>query len=96
MSTRRLLKIVDITGTHRKKTTPYNGNFQVKGELTLVVAGCEMEVPAISEETLKAELKPLLNQGISRSEASRLLAQQMSLPRRQIYQLALTILDNLS
>ena len=66
----------------------------MKGELTLVVAGCEMEVPAISEETLKAELQALLNQGISRSEASRLLAQQTSVLRRQVYQLALTILDD--
>ncbi|MBD1940433.1 hypothetical protein [Microcoleus sp. FACHB-68] len=66
----------------------------MKGELSLVVAGCEMEGSAISEETLKAELQAMLNQGISRSEASRLLAQQTSLPRRQIYQLALTILDD--
>jgi 16S rRNA (cytidine1402-2'-O)-methyltransferase len=68
----------------------------VKGELTLVVADCEMERHAISEETLKAKLQALLNQGISRSEASRLLAQQTSLLRRQIYQLALTILDNVN
>ncbi|MBD1940431.1 16S rRNA (cytidine(1402)-2'-O)-methyltransferase [Microcoleus sp. FACHB-68] len=80
-------------GTLEEATAHYDGNFQVKGEISLVVAGCEMEVPAISEETLKAELQALLNQGISRSEASRLLAQQTSLPRRQIYQLALTILD---
>ncbi|MBW4682194.1 MAG: hypothetical protein KME19_19055 [Microcoleus vaginatus WJT46-NPBG5] len=55
-----------------------------------------MERHAISEETLKAKLQALLNQGISRSEASRLLAQQTSLLRRQIYQLALTILDNVN
>jgi hypothetical protein len=39
-------------------------------------------------------LQTLIAEGITRSQASRQLAQQTSLPRRQIYQLALTIGDN--
>jgi 16S rRNA (cytidine1402-2'-O)-methyltransferase len=35
-----------------------------------------------------------MQQGVSRSQASRQLAEQSALPRRQIYQLALTIADH--
>lgn len=62
-----------------------------QGEFTLVVAGATLEKPQLSEAAIKAELENLLKQGLSRSEASRQLAQQTSLPRRQIYQLALSI-----
>jgi len=64
------------------------------GEFTLVIAGAELSQPILSEEALIAELQDLLNQGFSRSQASRQLAQQTSLPRRQIYQLALSISDS--
>jgi 16S rRNA (cytidine1402-2'-O)-methyltransferase len=62
-----------------------------QGEFTLVVAGAEITQPVLSETALKAELQHLLNQGLSRSQASRQLAQQTSLSRRQIYQLALAL-----
>lgn len=61
------------------------------GEFTLVVAGAEPNPLIVSDDALKAELQALLNQGLSRSEASRQLAQQTALPRRQIYQLALSL-----
>ena len=61
------------------------------GEFTLVLAGAELNPLILSDEALKTELQTLLNQGISRSEASRQLAQQTALPRRQIYQLALSL-----
>ena len=61
------------------------------GEFTLVLAGAELNPLILSDEALKAELQTLINQGISRSEASRQLAQQTALPRRQIYQLALSL-----
>lgn len=68
-----------------------------QGEFTLVVAGAEAPMqPLLSEAALKAELQGLLNQGLSRSQASRQLAQQTSLSRRQIYQLALAIPDAIS
>ncbi len=62
-----------------------------QGEYTLVVAGMPPEQPQLSEAQIKAELQQLMAQGISRSQASRQLAQATSLPRRQLYQLALVI-----
>ncbi len=62
-----------------------------QGEFTLVVAGARLTQPLFSEAALKAELEDLLKQGISRSQASRQLAQQTPLSRRQVYQLALTV-----
>ncbi|MFB2934705.1 16S rRNA (cytidine(1402)-2'-O)-methyltransferase [Aerosakkonemataceae cyanobacterium BLCC-F154] len=69
-------------------------NREPQGEFTLVVAGATLEKPQLSEAAIKAELQNLLQQGLSRSDASRQLAQQTSLPRRQIYQLALTISES--
>jgi len=63
------------------------------GEFTLVVAGATLSQPVLSEAAIIAELQELLKQGFSRSQASRQLAQQTSLSRRQIYQLALSITD---
>lgn len=65
-----------------------------QGEFTIVVSGYERIEPVLSESALKAELQQLLQQGLSRSQASRQLAQQTCLTRRQIYQLALTISDD--
>jgi 16S rRNA (cytidine1402-2'-O)-methyltransferase len=62
-----------------------------QGEFTLVMAGATLSEPILSEAALKAELLQLLQQGLSRSQASRQLAQKTSLSRRQVYQLALSI-----
>lgn len=62
-----------------------------QGEYTIVLAGATLNQPTLSEAAIIAELQQLLKQGLSRSAASRQLAQQTSLPRRQIYQLALSI-----
>ncbi|BAY44034.1 uroporphyrin-III C/tetrapyrrole methyltransferase [Scytonema sp. HK-05] len=62
-----------------------------QGEYTLLVAGTPPAQPQLSEEELKAELLKIMSQGISRSQASRQLAKMTSLPRRQLYQLALAI-----
>jgi 16S rRNA (cytidine1402-2'-O)-methyltransferase len=64
-----------------------------QGEFTLVVAGAVAAPLRLSDAVLKLELQALINQGISRSEASRQLAQQTALPKRQIYQLALSLSD---
>ncbi len=66
-------------------------NREPKGEYTLVVAGKIQETPQLSEGAIKAEIEALLRQGLTRSQASRQLAQNISLPRREIYQLALTL-----
>lgn len=67
---------------------------QPQGEFTLVVGGAHHTQPLLSESSLMAELKQLIDQGLSRSQASRQLAQQTALPRRHIYQLALTLGDS--
>lgn len=69
----------------------YYKTCEPKGEFTLVLAGAEAKTLEFSEETIKAELQHLLQQGLTRSQASRQLAQTTSIPRRQLYQLALTI-----
>ena len=62
-----------------------------RGEFTLVLAGAPQVGPELSEAEIKTELVNLINQGLSRSQASRQLAQHTSLHRREIYQLALRI-----
>lgn len=62
-----------------------------KGEFTVIVSGAEPTEVLLTEDVLKAELLALLQQGISRSQASRQLSEQTALPRRQLYQLALQI-----
>jgi 16S rRNA (cytidine1402-2'-O)-methyltransferase len=69
----------------------YYQDREPQGEFTLVLAGQALTAPQLSESALLAELQHLINQGISRSQASRQVAQQTSLSRRQIYQLALSL-----
>lgn len=64
------------------------------GEYTLVIAGAKPQAIELTDNTLRAELTNLLKQGMSRSHASRELAKQIDLPRRRLYQLALTISDD--
>ncbi len=61
------------------------------GEYTLVVAGNYPTQREFTQAELVAELEIIMNQGISPSQASRQLAASTSLPRRQLYQLALTL-----
>jgi len=70
------------------------GDRAPQGEFTLVIAGAQLEQPVLSETAILAELTDLLQQGMSRSAASRHLAERTALPRRQIYQLALSIPDD--
>jgi 16S rRNA (cytidine1402-2'-O)-methyltransferase len=65
-----------------------------QGEYTLLVAGSPPNQTQLTQVQLKAELQQLISQGISRSQASRQLAKFTSLPRRQIYQLALSLVLN--
>ncbi|NMF57312.1 16S rRNA (cytidine(1402)-2'-O)-methyltransferase [Pseudanabaena yagii] len=63
-----------------------------KGEFTLVLEGAKpSEKHVWTEEVILKELQNLIDAGISRSDASRQLAELADLPRRQIYQLALTL-----
>ncbi len=63
-----------------------------RGEFTLVIAGV---VPAAAilptVEQIRAALQQLIEEGIPRSQASKTVAKQLNLPRREVYQLALTL-----
>ncbi|MBW4645115.1 MAG: 16S rRNA (cytidine(1402)-2'-O)-methyltransferase [Goleter apudmare HA4340-LM2] len=77
-------------GTITEAIAHYNQR-EPQGEYTLVLAGTPGNQHQLTEAELKAELQQLISQGISRSQASRQLAKFTSLPRRQIYQLALSV-----
>ncbi len=63
-----------------------------RGEFTLVLEGAKPSLkPVWTEENILTELQNLIASGVSRSDASRQLADLADLPRRQIYQLALTL-----
>jgi len=63
-----------------------------KGEYTLVIAGKEETAEMnLSVEEIRTELKQLLAQGVTRSQASRQLAAITSLSRQEIYQLSLDL-----
>jgi 16S rRNA (cytidine1402-2'-O)-methyltransferase len=65
----------------------YTQTRQPKGEYTLVLQGAVTTNVIMSVAELKIELRELLAQGMTRSQASRHLAQLSSLSRREIYQL---------
>lgn len=73
----------------------YYTTHEPQGEFTVLIKGAELTKLVLSEDNIKIELQKLLQQGMSRSEASRYLAAEISMPRRQIYQLALTIPDEI-
>ncbi len=64
-----------------------------RGEFTLVIAGSAPAQPGPppSAAELKQRLQELVESGLSRSQASRQLAQETQQPRRELYQLALTL-----
>jgi 16S rRNA (cytidine1402-2'-O)-methyltransferase len=63
-----------------------------RGEFTLVLEGAQPKEKTVwTEDIILQELQNLIASGISRSDASRQLAELADLPRRQIYQLALTL-----
>ena len=79
-------------GTIAEAIALYAQQRQPKGEYTLVVAGSsQSEKIQLDDSQLKAELRQLIQQGMTRSQASRQLAQLTSLPRRHLYQLSLEI-----
>jgi 16S rRNA (cytidine1402-2'-O)-methyltransferase len=65
-----------------------------QGEYTLLIAGTPPSQLQLTEAELKVELEQLMRQGVSRSQASRQLAKLTAVSRRQLYQLALSIVLN--
>lgn len=65
-----------------------------RGEFTLVLAGAVVLPDAIpTEQDVIAELRELLGKGVPRSQASKEVAKAFNLPRRDVYQLALTLIQ---
>jgi len=96
---RRLAVARELTKYHEEfwygcldQAVDYFADHEPKGEFCLVLAGsAPPDQPVLSPDTLRTELKALLGQGMSRSQASRHLADITQLPRRQLYQLSLEI-----
>lgn len=72
-------------------------HFQVhppRGEFTLVIAGQAPPAPKVwSDAEIKTRLLALMTEGLSRSQASRAVAQETTRPRRDLYQIALFLPD---
>jgi 16S rRNA (cytidine1402-2'-O)-methyltransferase len=66
-----------------------------RGEFTLVVAGYVPEVVELSETDVREALLVLLREGMPRSQASRQVAKTLNLSRRDVYQLALELPDEI-
>jgi 16S rRNA (cytidine1402-2'-O)-methyltransferase len=62
-----------------------------KGEFTVVIHGAVDQGPIVTETALKEELQRLLAAGLTRSEASRQLAQATGQSRKVVYQLSLAL-----
>ncbi len=62
-----------------------------QGEYAIVVAGAAVSHPTLSDEAIDRALIELMLAGTSRSQASRIVAEQISQSRRYVYQLALAI-----
>ncbi len=62
-----------------------------QGEYAIVVAGASIDQPTLSNEAINRALIELMLAGTSRSQASKIVAEQISQSRRYIYQLALAI-----
>ncbi len=69
----------------------YYTQIEPQGEYAIVLAGAAVSQVTLSDEAISNALIELMQQGISRSQASRQLADEISQSRRYIYQLALAI-----
>jgi 16S rRNA (cytidine1402-2'-O)-methyltransferase len=68
-------------------------NHEPKGEFTLVIAGAPAALVELTDQALLQELQHMIAQGMSRSMASKQLAQQTGVSKRRLYQLALECAD---
>jgi 16S rRNA (cytidine1402-2'-O)-methyltransferase len=82
----------DFHHTTLEEALRFYSNQVPKGEYTLVIAGKEETGEMnLSVEEIRTELKQLLGQGLTRSQASRQLAAITSLSRQEIYQISIDL-----
>ena len=60
----------------------------VRGEVTLVVAGCDDATADISDEDLQVAVREAEAAGVSRKDAVISVANSLGVPRRRVYQAA--------
>ena len=61
----------------------------IKGEVTIIVRGSAAAESRVSQELLLAEIKRLQREGMGVKQISELLGERHSLPKREVYRLAL-------
>ena len=61
----------------------------IKGEVTIIVRGSVAAESGVSQEVLFAEIKRLQREGVGVKQISELLGERYSLPKRDVYRLAL-------
>ena len=66
-------------------------NTEPQGEYSIVLSGATVSHPTLSDEAIDRALIELMLAGTSRSQASRIVGEQISQSRRYVYQLALAI-----
>ena len=66
-------------------------NTEPQGEYSIVLSGAPVSHPTLSDEAIDRALIELMLAGTSRSQASRIVGEQISQSRRYVYQLALAI-----
>ncbi|MEM6251667.1 MAG: 16S rRNA (cytidine(1402)-2'-O)-methyltransferase [Cyanobacteria bacterium P01_D01_bin.156] len=62
-----------------------------RGEFTIAIAGHRAQPTALTQTELLQHLETLISQGLSPSKASRQLADETGLSKRELYQLSLTL-----
>lgn len=73
--------------TRLGEAVEYYSERPVKGEFVLIVEGAEPEAaPEYSAEALSEDFDRLLEDGISKSEASKIIAEKYGLRRRDVYE----------
>jgi 16S rRNA (cytidine1402-2'-O)-methyltransferase len=77
-------------GTIDAAVVDYQGR-EPKGEYTIVVAGSAVAIVVVTPAMIQSALQDLLAAGVSRSQASKQLAQDWQLSKREVYQLALEL-----
>jgi 16S rRNA (cytidine1402-2'-O)-methyltransferase len=81
-------------GTIGEAIAYYQDINKPKGEYTIVIQGCQESTKLeLSETEIKAKLENLVQQGMSKTEASRHLAKYTSLSKREIYKLMIEIVE---
>ncbi len=82
-----------IRGPLSKLAEDLSNRETIKGECVLMVCGCTQDPAPPAPDTLEAEIKAGLSQGIKTNRLASDLARQFNLPKRKVYDTILTLKD---